>query len=131
MNTNANMATKVKYGEVWLCDLGFGIGSEQTGCRPVIVCSNDVGNRHSSISQIVPISSSINKRRLPTHVYLDANRCGLERSSIALCEQSKVVDQGRLFVKLAELSEDVMEEVMDGIMVNFGRAQPKKVALVV
>ena len=34
-------------GDMYYADLGIGVGSEQEGCRPVLIIQNDVGNRHS------------------------------------------------------------------------------------
>lgn len=120
------MLTKVKRGEVWLADLGLGIGSEQTGVRPVVVVSNDIGNRHSSIAQVAPISSAVHKKRLPTHVFLDAKKYGFDRDSIALIEQSMRVEQGRLFCKVADLDQEAMMEIENALMINFGIIEPNQ-----
>jgi mRNA interferase MazF len=121
------MITKVKRGEVWLADLSGGIGSEQVGaCRPVIVCSNDMGNKFSSIAQVIPITSSMSKKKLPTHVFLDAKKCGFDRDSIALVEQSRIVDQGRLFCKVAELDNEIMKEIEKALLISFGIDLPAR-----
>ena len=35
----------VRRGEIYLADLGSGVGSEQKGERPVIIVQNNKGNR--------------------------------------------------------------------------------------
>lgn len=37
----------VKRGDIYMANLDPVIGSEQGGCRPVIILQNDIGNRHS------------------------------------------------------------------------------------
>lgn len=34
-------------GDIYFADLDRGVGSEQEGCRPVVIIQNNVGNRHS------------------------------------------------------------------------------------
>ena len=55
-------------GELYYADLGRGIGSDQEGCRPVVILQNDVGNTYSPTTIIAPISRrSHTKANLPTH----------------------------------------------------------------
>lgn len=56
-------------------------GSLQTGFRPVLIVSNDKANQYSPVVTIVPITSKIGKKRLPTHVFI--NGCGLRQRSRA------------------------------------------------
>lgn len=71
-------------GDLCLADLTGVTGSEQGGIRPALILSNDVGNRFSPIVTIAIISSQTNKKRLPTHVFLDAKRYNLERDSFGI-----------------------------------------------
>ena len=45
-------------------------------------------------TRLIPLTSQMNKHQLPTHVYLWGQ--GLDRASIALCEQVMAVDKTRL-----------------------------------
>ncbi len=40
---------------------------------------------------------------------------GLRQDSVLLCEQIRVIDKGRLIVKLGELSTERMEEVNEAL----------------
>lgn len=61
-------------GDIFLADLGEGVGSEQRGRQPVLIVQNDVGNKFSNTLIIAAISSSINnKAHLPTHHILIFN----------------------------------------------------------
>lgn len=46
-------------GDVYYAELGTGIGSEQNGCRPVVIIQNDVGNKHSPTTIVAAISTQI------------------------------------------------------------------------
>lgn len=39
----------IKRGDIYYAELNPVIGSEQGGTRPVLIISNDIGNRHSPI----------------------------------------------------------------------------------
>ena len=57
----------VKRGDVFMANLDPVIGSEQGGCRPVIILQNDVGNKYSPTT-IVSAVTSRKKKLIPTHV---------------------------------------------------------------
>ena len=40
------MDKTIKRGDIYYADLNPVVGSEQGGTRPVVVISNDIGNRH-------------------------------------------------------------------------------------
>lgn len=44
-------------GDIYFADLGDGFGSEQKGCRPVVIIQNDIGNKYSPTVIIAAISS--------------------------------------------------------------------------
>ena len=69
-------------------------GSLQSGKRPVLVVSNDKANEHSPVITVVPITSQMSKRKLPTHVHIED--CGLSKPSIILGEQILSINQSRL-----------------------------------
>ena len=75
----------IKRGQLYWVDLGEQKGSIQAGQRPVLILQNDVGNKHSPTVTICPISSQIQKMRLPTHVQLDQG-CWLLKPSFALLD---------------------------------------------
>ena len=41
------MDSSVKRGDIFYADLSPVVGSEQGGCRPVLIVQNNMGNRHS------------------------------------------------------------------------------------
>lgn len=43
--------------EIFYCQLGFNIGSEQCGERPVVILQNDKGNINSTVTIVAPITT--------------------------------------------------------------------------
>lgn len=59
-----------KRGDVYMMDLNPYSGSEQGGVRPAIVVQNDDGNFYSNVLLVVPLTTQIKKRYMPTHFVL-------------------------------------------------------------
>ena len=55
------MELTIKRGDIYYAELNPVIGSEQGGTRPVLIISNDIGNKHSPTVIIAPITSRIHK----------------------------------------------------------------------
>jgi mRNA interferase MazF len=107
----------VKRGEVWLADLSPTKGTEQTGIRPVLVVQTDRANPYSPHTIIVPFTTRIRQKLLPSHVFVPAGEGGLKYDSVVLCEQIRVIDKGRLITRLGELSEEKMREVNEALRI--------------
>ena len=107
----------VKRGEVWRADRAPTRGTEQAGIRPVLVVQTDRANPHSPHTIIVPFTSRLRQKLLPSHVLVPAGEGGLTQDSVALCEQIRVVDHGRLIDKRGDLSAARMHEVDDALRV--------------
>jgi mRNA interferase MazF len=101
----------VKRGEVWRADLSPARGTEQAGVRPVVIVQTDRANPHSPHTIIVPFTSRIRQKLLPSHVLVPAGEGGLTQDSVALCEQIRVVDTDRLLTRLGDLPAARMQEV--------------------
>ena len=90
------MEKTIKRGDIYYADLNPVVGSEQGGTRPVLVISNDIGNKHSPTVIIAAITSRVRKKKkLPTHLYLEQIE-GLPANSIILFEQLRTIDKKRL-----------------------------------
>lgn len=58
----------IKRGDIYYANLNPVIGSEQGGTRPVLIISNDTGNKHSPTVIVAAITGQIGtKKKLPTH----------------------------------------------------------------
>ena len=83
----------MKKYEIWMADLPSTPNTHvQSGYRPVIIISNDMANLYSPVITIIPLTSQ-KKKPLPTHVLLREK--GLDKASIALCEQIMTLDKAR------------------------------------
>ena len=110
----------VKRGEIYYADLSPVVGSEQGGVRPVLIVQNDVGNRHSTTVIAAAITRKREKNRLPTHIELQAEKCGLAKDSIVLLEQIRTIDKKRLKDKTGELDLRSMDKVNTALSISFG-----------
>ena len=110
----------VKRGDIYFADLSPVVGSEQGGMRPVLIVQNDTGNRHSPTVIAAAITSQTGKARLPTHIELSAQGCGLSRDSVILLEQIRTIDKSRLRERMGRLDAATMNKVDNAIAVSFG-----------
>ena len=72
-----------KRGDVYMMDLNPYSGSEQGGIRPAIVVQNDDGNIYSNVLLVVPLTTQIKKRNMPTHFNYATLPNTLQRSVIS------------------------------------------------
>ena len=112
----------IKRGEVYYADLSPGVGSEQDGFRPVVIVQNNLGNKHSSTTIAVAITSRKTKSNIPTHVVIEPTDwlSGLNRmvQSIILTEQIRTIDKSRLGRYLCTLTEEQMKKVDQALHIS-------------
>ena len=108
----------IRRGDVYYADLRPVIGSEQGGIRPVLIIQNDVGNRHSPTVICAAITSKMNKAKLPTHVYLDAEICRMVKDSVILLEQLRTIDKKRLRDKVCHLDGIIIKKIDDALKIS-------------
>lgn len=101
----------VKRGEIWRADPSPTRETEQAGVRPVLIVQTDRANPHSPHTIIVPFTSRIRRGLLPSHVLVPAGEGGLTLDSVALTEQIRVIDHGRLIDKLGNLPPNRLGQV--------------------
>lgn len=112
-------------GEIYLADLGKGIGSEQEGYRPVVIIQNNIGNQYSPTVIVAAVSGKVTaKSKLPTHYLVGAGN-GLEVPSIVLLEQLRTIDKQRLQRYIGILSSEQMTEVDRALRISLGLDQKK------
>ena len=105
-------------GEIYLADLGEGVGSEQRGRRPVIIVQNDVGNKHSPTVICAAITSRMNKAKLPTHIEVDAKRYQIVKNSVVLLEQIRTIDKQRLKEFVCHVDKELMMKVNEALRIS-------------
>lgn len=102
-------------GDIVKVELPDGEGSEQGGYRPCVIVQNNVGNRHSPTTIICPITKR-KKHFNATHVEVNC----LPEPSVILCEQVRVIDKKRIKYRTGKLSEDIMLEVDEKLLLSLG-----------
>lgn len=101
----------VKRSEVLLINFGQPFGSEQGHIRPGVVIQEDYVNLLSPTTIVVPITSNLVARHLPSNVFLLPEKNGLKVQSIALTNQVRMIDKKRIYKKLGMLSDNDMERI--------------------
>ena len=114
------MERTINRGEIYYANLDGTIGSEQSGVRPVIIVQNDVGNKYSPTTIIVPLTKKVRlKINQPTHFWI--NPFGNIRfDSIVLTEQIRVIDKSRLKQKIGIINKKTMQEIDTRILIALG-----------
>lgn len=110
----------VKRGDIYYADLSPVVGSEQGGVRPVLIVQNDVGNKYSPTVIAAAITSQKEKAKLPTHIQLDNDACGLSKESVVLLEQIRTIDKKRLKERMGKLDDGSMHLVDKALTISFG-----------
>ena len=91
-------------------------GSEQQGCRPVLIVSCDEFNQYSPEVVIVFITSQLEKRGKQYHINLPGV-IGLEKKSMVLAEQIRTIDKSRILEKRGQLDLLTMNRVDRGLKI--------------
>ena len=110
------MKRQIKRGEMYYVNLEPVVGSEQGGIRPVVIVQNDMGNRYSPTIIVVPITTRLNKKNLPTHTKI--NNSSLLKESIALMEQIRTIDKSRLIEFIGVLNENEMNRITEALRIS-------------
>ncbi len=107
---------EVKRGDIYYIVNNFQEeGSEQRAGRPAVVVSNDKGNQHSNVIEVVYLTTQP-KTDLPTHIDIKS----ANRPSIALCEQISSVSKDRLGNYIGACTKYELEMLNAGMMISLG-----------
>lgn len=99
----------LKRGDVFFADLG-------NKCRPWLVVQNDIGNKYSKRTIVVPLTSKI-KKKLPTHCVI----CwGEIKTSAVQCEEIRSVEVDRRWEPVEHLPAQVMQHVDRALKIAIG-----------
>lgn len=123
-NHNSYKIKKFKKGEVYYCDLGENIGSEQNKCRPVLVLTKDWLNDKSSTILIAPLSTEVVTKEIKKNgrvriVAKYSTQYWLKKSyhqflsddSVVMMEQMKVVSKNRIKNKIGVLNIETLNQI--------------------
>lgn len=124
-------------GQIWWCKCAYDVNSEerdynledkqqlfnhiQQGMRPVLIVSNDTGNKHSDILQVIPCTSA-EKITLPTHCSLYINKI----KNTFLCEQIRTVNKSDMTTYMITLDDKEMSKIEECIEISIGLRKTTK-----
>ena len=112
------MDRTIKRGDIFYAELNPVVGSEQGGTRPVLIISNNIGNRHSPTVIIAAITGRTQtKAKLPTHTEVKDVE-GLDRDSIILLEQIRTIDKQRLKNHMGTIPNNIMARVDKALAIS-------------
>jgi mRNA interferase MazF len=115
------MAGKPFRGMVVEVSFDLVIGHEQGRSRPCVVIQNDVGNRFSSTTIVVPLTDAAHiKAPSPIYVLVKQGEGGTTKDSYILCDQIRTVDQRRFRSVFGTLSPETMASVDAALLVSLG-----------
>ena len=109
----------IKYGDIYYVNLNS-FGSVQKGIRPCVVISNNIGNYHSNIVIVVPLTTKIEKQKnMPTHLLITpSERNGLKHDSVITTEQIITVDKQFLINKIGTVDNEILNDLNNSVMIS-------------
>jgi mRNA interferase MazF len=86
-------------------------GSEQRGIRPVIVISTEEVNKALAILAVIPLTSMrVGRNIYPTETFLSLNDTGLEKDSIVMAHQIRVISKERLLDMCGKITSSEIKD---------------------
>lgn len=110
----------MKRGDVYLADLDPVKGSEQAGRRPVLVFQDDPLISVTLTVIVIPFTSNLAMRKLPTCVFVPVGEGGLRQDSVAICHQLRALDKLGLVEYWGALSARRVAEIERIILRTLG-----------
>ena len=105
-----------KRGDMYVADLGQGIGSEQANERPVVIIQNNKGNHYADTTIIVPITSQM-KAQIPNHVIIHYGILTKYQGCV-LTEQIRTISVLRLKKYIGRLSEKDIRRIEKALRIS-------------
>lgn len=115
------MVARPRRGDVYWVDFEPTRGHEQGGRHPAVVVQNDIGNRFSPITIVVPVTGRRPRREYPFHLWLPEGT--LAKPGVVMCNHIARVEKSRLQgERLAALDEPTMRRLDDALRASLGLA---------
>jgi mRNA interferase MazF len=116
-----NKAFHPRRGEIYLVALDPTVGHEIKKTRSALIIQNDITNEYLRTTIVVPITSNVRLPLSPTHILMVKGApSGLDVTSMALCEQIRVVDGTRLIKPIGHLDPNLIPQVDEAIAITVG-----------
>lgn len=108
----------LRRGDIVIVNLQPRVGSEQGEIRPAIIVQNDISNRYSPTTIVVPITSKKQTKAYITNVPILAGESKLKKDSLILCNQIRTIDKFRIKRKISSLNKETMRKVELAIKIS-------------
>lgn len=102
-------------GDIYYVDAYPVVGHEQQPGRPAVIVSNDKNNEHSSVLEMVYLTTAA-KTSLPTHVTIRS----APRVSTVLCEQVHSIDTSRVKDYCGRCTEQELQAIDTALLISLG-----------
>lgn len=104
---------EILQGQIYICELGEGIGSEQHGKRPCLIIQNNLLNSTSDVVIIIPMTSR-RKKYMPTHYILSNKKYPFLnfKENTLLCECIRSISKSRVGKLVGEVDEKDLKEIL-------------------
>lgn len=109
---------KIRWGEIYLDALDPAVGREIAKTRPVIVLSNNIGNKYAGIITVVPVTSKNLSSVYPFEVVLPSTATGLENASKAKADQIRTLDKRRLVKHIGKVPGTIMDALDQAVKIH-------------
>ncbi len=113
-------------GDIWFANLGnHPYSSVQSGCRPVIVISNNIGNAHADTVNVLPLTRHMKKPELPCHTELSPGDIidthQILDTSMILAEQITTIGKNTLLNYVGKIADTaVMHRIDHAVLTQLG-----------
>lgn len=94
-----------------------GSGNEQSGWRPGVVFQNNVGNLRSPNLIALPLTTSMKKLDMPTHVLVSSKDTGLRFDSVVLCENPVCISKSKVGKYITTLPDFYMKKIATAYLI--------------
>lgn len=106
-------------GDVVEVNLDPTVGTEIKKTRPCVVVQNDIGNKYSRRTIIVPATGAEHVAKpFPIHVLVAAGEGGFSKPSVVLCDQIRAVDKSRLVRALGCLAPPTIDKLNAALKIS-------------
>lgn len=108
----------IKRGDIFLASLDPVVGHEISKTRPVIIVSNNIGNKYAGTVTIIPITSKNLEKIYPFEVYLPMGITTLKKDSKVKADQIRTLDKARLIKLIGSLNHALIRDIDTAIKIH-------------
>jgi len=106
----------IQRGDILLVDFNPVKGSELGKIRPAVVVQNNVGNKYSSTTIVVPLTSKVREKNYPTDVFVTAEETSLQKEGTINCAQiTTIAIEHRVIKKLGTIKQTALRKLDDSL----------------